>query len=174
MQAWIGNVIGSSIGLLAILLGALWNAHLTRKRDRLLHEEEKSVLQAALAVELSVVLEMAAGRFMQAVFSRGNLSHEMFEALKPPALMLWPKLCDRLGLLEGPISVDVIKAFALMEWHLAVVRATVDEAAAGTLAIDKAKLRSQMFARDVPLLKNVISSLGGNPPDGLLFPEFGV
>lgn len=173
MQAWIGNVIGSSIGLFAILAGALWNAHLTRKRDRQIRLEEAVSLRSALAAELSTALELTAGRFSQVILTRGSLSPQMLQALNPPTLVMWPKLCDKLGWLEGAQARGVVMSFSLLEFHMAVLAATVDEIAAGDRDHIKHKGRCQLFARDIPGIRNAIESLGGVPPQGLLFPDFG-
>lgn len=174
MQAWIGNVIGSFIGLLAILIGALWNSHLTRKRDRLIRNEEAAALRAALAAELSIAMELTAGRLAQAVLSHGSLSPQMLQALKPINLVMWPKLCDKLGWLDASLAQDVIKSFSLLELHMSVLSATVDEMVAGDLDRSKHKARCQMFAQDIPGFRKAIKALGGEPPQGLMFPEFGV
>ncbi len=49
----LGTLIGSSLGLIAILAGALFNAQLNRKRDDLLRENDASALRAALIAELT-------------------------------------------------------------------------------------------------------------------------
>jgi hypothetical protein len=49
---FIGSLIGSSIGLIALLLGALFNAHLNRRRDKHLRREERETVAAALLAEL--------------------------------------------------------------------------------------------------------------------------
>jgi hypothetical protein len=49
---FIGSLIGSSIGLIALLLGALFNAHLNRRRDNHLRREERETVAAALLAEL--------------------------------------------------------------------------------------------------------------------------
>lgn len=174
MQAWVGNVIGSSIGLVAILIGALWNAHLTRKRDKLLRQEEVSALRAALAGELAAAMELTAGRLFQVGTVGNGLSGPMLQALKPPDLVLWPKLCDRLGWLDGALAAQVIKAFSLLEWQMCVLRACVDEAAQGNFDGPRNRRRREMFARDMRMWKQTIAALGGELPEGLLLPEYGV
>jgi hypothetical protein len=49
---FLGSRIGSSIGLIALLLGALFNAHLNRRRDNRLRREEREAVAAALLAEL--------------------------------------------------------------------------------------------------------------------------
>lgn len=174
MQAWMGNVIGSAIGLLAILLGAMWNAHLTRRRDKSLRLEEIAAFKGAISAELSVALELTAGKFAQVVLTSGDLPKNTLVSLKPAPLIVWPKLCEKLGWLEVELSQDVVKAFGLLEWHMSVLRAMVDESIEGDHDRRKNIYRNQLFAQDVPGIRKAILSLGGKPPNGLLFPEFGV
>jgi hypothetical protein len=49
---FLGTLTGSSIGLFALLLGALFNAHLNPRRDDRLRREDRAALTAALLAEL--------------------------------------------------------------------------------------------------------------------------
>jgi hypothetical protein len=51
--SFIGTVMGSSLGLLALLIGALFNAHLNRKRDDRLRDDDRRTLISTLKAELS-------------------------------------------------------------------------------------------------------------------------
>jgi hypothetical protein len=53
MLQFLGTLVGSTLGLLAILAGALFNAHLNRKRDDHLRSEEARAVRAALIGELT-------------------------------------------------------------------------------------------------------------------------
>jgi hypothetical protein len=50
--AFVGALIGSSIGLVALLLGALFNAELNRRRDDRLRREDRRAVATALRAEL--------------------------------------------------------------------------------------------------------------------------
>jgi hypothetical protein len=50
---FLGSLVGAFVGLLALLLGALFNAHLNRKRDDRLRAEERRSVGAALRAELA-------------------------------------------------------------------------------------------------------------------------
>src|SRR4051812_13760349 len=50
--SFVGTVTGSALGLFALLLGALFNAHLNRRRDDRLREQEKRGIVTALTAEL--------------------------------------------------------------------------------------------------------------------------
>src|SRR5687767_2706926 len=49
----VGSAIGAGIGLIALLLGALFNAHLNRRRDDRLRHEERRGVATALRAELA-------------------------------------------------------------------------------------------------------------------------
>ena len=50
--AFVGVLIGSSIGLVPLLLGALFNAELNRRRDDRLRREDQRAVATALRAEL--------------------------------------------------------------------------------------------------------------------------
>ncbi len=50
--SFLGSLTGASVGLMALLLGALFNAHLNRSRDDRLRKEDARALAAALRAEL--------------------------------------------------------------------------------------------------------------------------
>ena len=56
---FVGSIAGAGGGLFAILLGALYNAHLNRKRDDHLRDEKARALAKVLATEMEVVREVA-------------------------------------------------------------------------------------------------------------------
>lgn len=174
MQSWMGSVIGAAIGLIAILIGALWNAHLTRKRDTHLRAQEAQSVGFALASELRSALDMTAARFMQAALDRGGMPKEVLLALKPPALVVWPKLAEKLALVDPKAVGPVIQAFSLLDWHMAMTKATIDEAINGTLDTTRARIRAQAFANDWDRINSAIEMLGGEPVKGLPFVEFGI
>src|SRR5215471_19248105 len=50
---FVGALTGSFLGLVALLLGALFNAHLNRKRDDRLRREDQRAVASALRTELA-------------------------------------------------------------------------------------------------------------------------
>jgi hypothetical protein len=50
--SFVGTLTGSTLGLIALLLGALFNAHLNRKRDDNLRDADRSELAKAIYAEL--------------------------------------------------------------------------------------------------------------------------
>ena len=56
--AFVGSLTGSAIGLVALLLGALFNAYLNRRRDDALRNADARSVAAALRAELITIEEM--------------------------------------------------------------------------------------------------------------------
>jgi hypothetical protein len=52
---FVGAIAGSAIGLIALLVGALFNSHLNRLRDDRIRREETRAVAAALMAELDGV-----------------------------------------------------------------------------------------------------------------------
>src|SRR5262245_48778168 len=53
--SFVGTLTGSSFGLFALLIGALFNAHLNRRRDDRLRDADRAAVAAALHAELSSI-----------------------------------------------------------------------------------------------------------------------
>jgi hypothetical protein len=53
--SFVGTLAGSTLGLIALLLGALFNAHLNRKRDDRLRRQDRQMVAVALHTELSSI-----------------------------------------------------------------------------------------------------------------------
>src|SRR5262249_60880753 len=93
---FLGSLVGAFVGLLALLLGALFNAHLNRKRDDRLRAEERRSAAVALRAEL-------AGCRHSLVENSERLSHaqEHPGAFLVPdlarAIRIWPHMIPKLG-----------------------------------------------------------------------------
>jgi hypothetical protein len=110
---FVGSLTGSLVGLVAILLGALFNAHLNRKRDDEIRRKETRALAAAIRAELN-------GR------ARSLLSDVKRMEERPPqttiavpdisqSIRVLPNLTEKLGLLDGDTIEAVIDAYIVIE-----------------------------------------------------------
>lgn len=114
--SFVGTLTGSSLGLLAILLGALYNARLNRKRDDALREADRIGLASALYAELSGVHRT----FVE------NAEHLAKRPPKPghgfvvpePSVKLFPELISEIGLLNADTISAVMTAYLLTEQYL--------------------------------------------------------
>jgi hypothetical protein len=69
--SFVGTLAGSTFGLIAILIGALVNAHLNRRRDDAIRDADGVAVASALYAELNGVhralVENAASRSLQSI-----------------------------------------------------------------------------------------------------------
>jgi hypothetical protein len=113
--AFLGSLTGSAIGLIALLLGALFNAHLNRKRDDRLRREEQRSVATALKAEL-------------AGFNRTLLTNS--EALKKEtnspefllpdlarSIRIMPQMVSKFGLLDQKTIESVAPAYSALEHY---------------------------------------------------------
>jgi hypothetical protein len=111
--SFFGTLTGSSIGLLALLIGALFNAHLNRKRDDRLRAHEARSVAAALHAELSIA---------EKVFkdNADHLSGGMAGYYMPDpkhSIKVMPDLVSKLGLFDSDIIQLVLTSYLMMEQY---------------------------------------------------------
>jgi hypothetical protein len=114
LKGWQGG-IGSLLGLVALMLGALFNFHLNRKRDAILRTEEALSVAAALYGEI-VLLRKQAAKLACAVAAVEinqtlKLDTHFVEAQKLSEPTLYKALAPKIGLL----SPDLV--LAITEFH---------------------------------------------------------
>jgi len=113
--SFVGTLTGSSLGLFALLVGALFNAHLNRKRDDELRKKEARALAVALRAEL-------AGKSRNLRDNAKRLEEQKGEGylLVPDlaqSVRIMPSLTDKLGLLDEETIVAVLDAYVVMEQY---------------------------------------------------------
>src|SRR5262245_4424705 len=118
--AFVGALIGSSIGLVALLLGALFNAELNRRRDDRLRREDQRAVATALRAELE-------GLRRTLIYNAETISQGGY--LKPgeqvnvpdlgQSIRIMPGVLSKLGLLDGKIISAVVDAYSMAEEYSA-------------------------------------------------------
>jgi len=110
---FIGSLIGSSIGLIALLLGALFNAHLNRRRDNHLRREERETVAAALLAELVGIRNGLSG---VVILLKEAHEHETGSTVTDVVrVRVLPDMVSKLGLL-GPSTIHrVLSAYSEAE-----------------------------------------------------------
>jgi hypothetical protein len=99
---FLGSLTGSLLGLLGILAGALFNAHLNRRRDARLRREEARLMIAALRAELSRLRDTLINNAERletespADFYVPDVAH---------SIKLFPELISKLGLIGEDAAV---------------------------------------------------------------------
>jgi hypothetical protein len=113
---FLGTLTGSSIGLIALLIGALFNAHLNRKRDDRLRREDQRAVAAALSAELVSWRD----ELQSSVTSMRTTSIEPEVAKWSVPILarsLFPEMVSKLGLLSSTTIRSVIAAHSEAEWY---------------------------------------------------------
>jgi hypothetical protein len=120
---FIGALTGSLVGLLALLVGALFNAHLGRKRDDRLRAEETRAIAAAIRAELTGLLRKLETPFSTssaAVYGDSGIEKEKSVIWIPDLtgrVRLIPELLPKLGVLDvETIGVVVDTQIAIEEY----------------------------------------------------------
>lgn len=114
---WFGDALGSAVGLVAILVGALYNAKLNRDRDRELHEQEVASIRASLGTELRCYYKTLKERFdrLDDIRQIGVVPHDrtLRERLHIEPPVIYHSLAARVGVLPSDQASCVVHA-----WHM--------------------------------------------------------
>jgi hypothetical protein len=120
---FVGAVAGSAVGLVALLIGALFNAHLNRLRDDRLRREETRAVAAALLAELK-----GAARVLNEAFSETHYSNAKGERASVfwvpdfgASIRLMPVMLPKLGALPVETIGLVVDAYLAIEKHHALL-----------------------------------------------------
>lgn len=112
LKSW-QSAIGSLLGFIALMVGALWNFHLGRKRDAALRAEETLSVEAALYGEI-VLLREEAAHLLERVFDRVRARDpdyyvdEAFLAMHPTSEPIFYKaLASKVGLLRSDLVLSI-------------------------------------------------------------------
>jgi hypothetical protein len=110
---FLGTLTGSGLGLLALLIGALFNAHLNRKRDdRLRRDDARSVI-SALKAELSGISEALK-------LNADSLDNPEGDFVAPDiahSVRVMPHLLSKLGLLDVDTIREVIGIYVSIDQY---------------------------------------------------------
>lgn len=148
-QSGIGALIGASVGLIAILVGALFNASLTRRRDNRIREEETRALAAELAPEFSA----AAARIAIMVKALRNLTSDVpsdvirlhLDSVPIPNFEIFRSSYGRLGLLGFKHAGTATHLVQTMEMNWAAITIQHDDKKAINRHADELWNLSLMF-----------------------------
>jgi hypothetical protein len=110
---FIGSLTGSALGLIALLIGALFNAHLNRVRDdRLRNEDRKGVvrgLRAELArIRVSLMRNVEDLAHPKNDFNLPDIAH---------SVRLMPHVLPRMYLLNADAIGEVIDAYVSIDQY---------------------------------------------------------
>lgn len=114
---FIGSLTGAAVGLIAIVIGALFNAHLNRRRDERLLNADKVALVAAFKAELgglrTTLAENADDLEKKTIAAdEGFLLPDVSHSIR-----LAPQLFPRSGLLDAETIQDLIGTYITLEQY---------------------------------------------------------
>jgi hypothetical protein len=105
--AFLGSLTGALIGPIALLLGALFNAHLNRRRDNHLRREDQRAVATALKAELAGLNETFVSNTEKLKDRQGG--GFLLPALDQSERVL-PHMLPKVGLLDPETIQSVIQA----------------------------------------------------------------
>lgn len=122
LKGWQG-AIGSVLGFVALISGALFNFRLNRKRDERLRNEEIVSITCALYGEI-VILRQSVARMANAVgyryMRRGfhgdqPIDQHFVEQFAIPKPKLYLALASKVGMLQSQLALEVVQFYARVE-----------------------------------------------------------
>jgi hypothetical protein len=113
--SFIGTLTGSTLGLIALLIGALFNAHLNRRRDDRLRDEDRVALASALYAELSGIHRTLIENAQHLTDRPADPSGGFM--VPEPSMKLLPGTLSRIGLLRPETIRKVMDAYVLTEQY---------------------------------------------------------
>jgi len=122
-KGWQG-AIGSVLGFIALVIGALINYQLNRQRDKRLRSEEVVAIASALYGEILLLRQRAArlGQFVAARHFRRGLRNDeddfdkhFREMVEMPAPRMFPALAPKIGMLPPSIALEISKFYSRID-----------------------------------------------------------
>ena len=122
LKGWQG-AIGSVLGFVALICGALFNFRLNRRRDERLRNEEIVAVACALYGEI-VILRQSVARMANAVGSRyirhgfhsgEAIDRHFVDQFALPKPKLYPALASKVGMLQSQLALEVVRFYARVE-----------------------------------------------------------
>jgi hypothetical protein len=115
IKSW-QSAIGSGFGFLALLAGALLNAHLNRRRDNRLRGEEAQSVAAALYGEIMLLREELArlAKTVAGLEARRSLKvdEQFLEAFELPEPLLYKAIASKIGLLDAELVIAITQFYS--------------------------------------------------------------
>jgi hypothetical protein len=114
---FVGSATGSAIGLIALLLGALFNAHLNRRRDDRIRKEDARKLATALRAELSGLLATLEANTKMLKEQPPEAGGGLLTPDLGQSVRIMPHLLDKIGLLDVATLRAVIESYLVIEQY---------------------------------------------------------
>lgn len=156
LEKWLGNAVGSSLGLLALLIGAAVNAGINRRRDDRMRNEERKTVASAIAAELSCYSHaLVASSGLLAGHAKGEWYADaepqfLAKLAELPSTLVVDGLGARVGLLNAVMAARVISIWYDVCRERSFLAMTLEEITAGRHNVDVLEDRHGR-ARDLAL-----------------------
>ena len=114
----VGSFAGFVFGITALILGALFNFRLNRRRDALLQAEEADAVAAALFGEIILIrkeLARTANLVARREMANGSFDKHFLELIRLQDPLLYKALANKLGLLDPAIILAITHFHANVE-----------------------------------------------------------
>lgn len=115
--SFVGTLTGSALGLLALLLGALFNAHLNRKRDNNLRDIDRVAVASAIYAELSGVHRTLVENAKRLVENRPTAAERFAVPDLAHSVQVFSHMLPKIGLLRADTIRTVMDAYVLIEQY---------------------------------------------------------
>jgi hypothetical protein len=110
--SFLGTLAGSTLGFIALLFGAMFNAHLNRRRDDRLRDQNRTSLATALYAELKQFRDgWIAYTEMKPTSGLASV------LVRTPQARLFPELVTEIGLLPPDAIRAVSDAYAVVDQY---------------------------------------------------------
>lgn len=114
----IGALVGSLIGFLTLVLGALFNAHLNRKRDDRLRQLETRGVAVALRAELAGIAESLTENSKKLRDDPPTSNESFFIPDLAHSVRMFQELASKVGLLGDTLIItEVVSAYVVIDQY---------------------------------------------------------
>ncbi len=112
--SFVGSVIGPAIGLIALLLGALFNGYLNRRRDERLRRQNMAGIAAALYGELDSIRESLLRNSKMAENPKGGM---LIGPDLEHSVTVWKKLVSEVQLFDADTVRVLVETYGVFPHH---------------------------------------------------------
>src|SRR3546814_17174700 len=98
---------------------------------------------SAIVAEMAVTAEMTCARLAQAAAGPEGRSTGAMAMMLAPEPVVWPRLADRIGLLDADLARDTVRCWMLLPWHAQLRAANDDDIKTGYGKDEVAQYRSE-------------------------------
>jgi hypothetical protein len=121
--SFLGSFTGASIGLFVLLIGALFNAHLCRRRDDRVRRMEARAAATALSAELTGINQALMQNTASTEIQRPPPGGGYYVPDLSQGIRAYPHVLPKIGLFDSETIQVVLVAYVVVEQHCEVLAA---------------------------------------------------